>query len=129
MASSKNCIGKFGMSFIISRSSDILGICIAIAVVIGSFSQAPDIPGGEGSDKVVHLLAYGILAFFALLRRQTRRGALAMILAVIALGFMIEVLQPFVGREREIADAMANSAGATVGAMLAFIRKRIRALV
>ena len=47
------------------------------------------------------------------------RRVLAILLAVLALGGALEILQAFVGRDAEWDDMLANTVGATAGTLLA----------
>ena len=76
---------------------------------------------GQGSDKIFHFAAYGLLSVLALIQRQSYRSALMVIIAIVFLGAMIEFLQPFVGRQREAADLVANATGTMIGALLAWL--------
>lgn len=90
-------------------------------LAIGYLSLAPlaVLPEVPGSDKIHHLIAYSMLAFFAIVPRTTSRAAVAALLAVIAYGGLIEVLQPFVNRYSEFNDFLATAAGAALGGLLA----------
>ncbi len=69
-------------------------------------------------DKAGHFVAYVVLAFFAC--RSLRQGrplpAILVVAGCAALGGAIELLQPFVGRHRDIVDFLIDLAGAAVGA-------------
>lgn len=70
------------------------------------------------NDKLQHLVAYLLLGMCAMLASQ-RRGPASLLLAVgfcTALGGLIEILQPFVGRSRDVADLVSDLVGAVVGA-------------
>lgn len=99
------------------------GIAIAITVL----SLAPvdfdsPIPGG---DKGHHLIAYAALIFpVALTARSSLFWALP---AALALGVTIELVQPSVGRMRELADIVANGVGLALGVMLGVSLARVLA--
>ena len=83
----------------------------------------------EGADKVVHAIMFGAMSFTLALDRLMGRGAishvsLALITAItIATGIGIELLQSVMdcGRSGDMADGMADIAGALAG-ILIFIR-------
>ena len=91
-------------------------VTIVLAVVIAVLTLAPMPSGGPaGSDKIYHVLAFACLAFPLPLVRP--RLAVWVILGVIAYGGMIEMIQPFFGRQAEWADLVADGIGAVVGAV------------
>lgn len=93
-------------------------VTIVLAVIIAVLTLAPMPSGGPaGSDKLYHVLAFACLAFPLPLVRP--RLALWVILGVIAYGGVIEVIQPFFGRQAEWADLIADGIGAILGASIA----------
>lgn len=104
------------------------GIALAAAILtfisIGILTLAPvQAPGGFGSGKIYHILAFAALAVplsFAL-----PRFTLGVILFALAYGGFIEIVQPFAGRERELPDLLADAAGGTLGAFLGFVARRV----
>jgi VanZ family protein len=66
-------------------------------------------------DKLEHLAAYGALMFwFAFLYRRTPARA-AYALGFIAMGIAIEFIQPYTGRDFELADMLADALGVALG--------------
>lgn len=95
-----------------------LGALMLMAVAFVSLMPAPDV---GVSDKVAHLVTYFLLAgWFGLLARNP--GMLVCnLVALIAYGMVIEVLQAQTGyRFAEWGDVVANSAGCLLGATLYF---------
>lgn len=93
-------------------------VTLVLAVIIAVLTLAPMPSGGPaGSDKIYHVLAFACLAFPLPLVRL--RLALWVILGVIAYGGMIEIIQPFFGRQAEWADLVADGIGAILGAGVA----------
>lgn len=91
---------------------------LVLAVVIAVLTLAPMPAGGPaGSDKIYHILAFACLAFPLPLVRP--RLTLWVILGVIAYGGIIEMIQPFFGRQAEWADLVADGIGAILGAIVA----------
>jgi len=91
------------------------------ACIIGWLSLAPVYfpPGPEGSDKVEHFLAYALLGLLAGIGRENRRMLIYTLLLIIAYGGLIELIQPYVNRYRELGDLLANGCGAVVGLLTA----------
>lgn len=89
----------------------------ALAMLIGFLTLVPisdsDVPG---SDKTHHLLAFFALALPLSAARP--RWALWIALAATAYGGAIELIQPYVGRDKDIVDFIADAAGAMSGAAL-----------
>lgn len=78
----------------------------------------------EGSDKVVHAIAYAVLA--ALLTYASGRPVLS-VLAAVAYGVSDEVHQAFVpGRSSDVFDLLADAVGAGIGAWTARALWRMR---
>jgi VanZ family protein len=91
-------------------------VTLVLAVVIAVLTLEPMPAGGPaGSDKIYHILAFACLAFPLPLVRP--RFTLWVILGVIAYGGIIEMIQPFFGRQAEWADLVADAIGAVVGAV------------
>ena len=93
-------------------------VTAVLAVIIAVITLAPMPAGGPaGSDKVYHVLAFACLAFPLPLVRP--RWTAWVILGVIAYGGVIEVIQPFFGRQAEWGDLVADGIGAILGAIVA----------
>jgi VanZ family protein len=93
-------------------------VTTVLALIIAVLTLAPMPSGGPaGSDKIYHVLAFACLAFPLPLVRP--RFAVWVILGVIAYGGVIEVIQPFFGRQAEWADLVADGVGAILGAIVA----------
>jgi VanZ family protein len=102
---------KYRAQFIGVALTLFLGIVIAVLTLAPVSSQ--DVPG---SDKLHHALAFAALAFPLSFARS--RLALPVALGVIAYGGMIELIQPYFGRQAEWADFLADILGAITGATL-----------
>lgn len=96
-------------------------LAAGLALVIGLLSLLPvdRLPEVAVSDKLEHLIAYGLLGLLATLRRHTPRTLSLTLLLIIAYGAAIEYLQPYVGRFMELGDFIANSSGALLGVIIA----------
>jgi VanZ family protein len=80
----------------------------------GGFALASPL-GLVGPDKWLHAAGYALLAALvaAAVLPRTRRRHLAVLVAVVAYGALVELLQiPVAGRSGDVFDALANAAGA-----------------
>ena len=91
-----------------------------IMVVAGSLvgKQA----GTIGIDKVIHCTAYALLGTALVLGLPTKR-AIAGLIGLALLSYLIEFLQPFNARSRDFSDAYANTAGVCIGGGLGLIMR------
>ena len=106
-----------------TRNIDIYATII-IAVVIGMATLTPveELPAVSGSDKLYHLISFAILTLpIAVIRPKA--GWVMFILSV-GYGGAIEVLQPLVDRNCELADFLADVGGVALGMTVskAFVR-------
>lgn len=88
-------------------------VLIAALISILALTQGND-AGVPGSDKVHHALAFAALTFPLSIRSP--RLAAWMVLIAIGYGGMIEAIQPYVGRDGESLDLLADTCGALAGA-------------
>ena len=70
-------------------------------------------PAPDGSDKVVHLIAFAALSFP--LARTGRFGLLPVFLGASAFGGMIELIQPSFNRSAELLDWISDTLGVVFG--------------
>jgi VanZ family protein len=94
-------------------------LTIAIGLAIAAFTLTPIAPNTfSGSDKTHHSLAFFVLA----LPLSAARPKIAILVAmsVFTYGGLIELIQPFVGRHRDVADIIANGLGAMAGAVVGY---------
>ena len=112
---------------------------MVLIFVLSSMSQLPPVPGGfDVDDAVAHAVAYGVLAALLLrglaggaLRRVSVEAAWLAVALATLYGLTDEVHQRFVpGRTAEVADLIADAAGATAAAGLIwgwqFVVKAVR---
>lgn len=94
-------------------------VSAGLAAVIGILTLWPGNdapPGPSGVDKIAHFAAFAALAFPV---ARARPGAFwPVVLAAVAYGGAIEIVQPLVDRGRELGDLIADGAGALAGAGL-----------
>lgn len=103
-------------------------VVVILAIVGFSLTPRPETVLGRLSafDKLGHLIAYLALGFFAC-RAMGRPSIFPIVLTVAsgaALGGLIEVVQPLVGRNREFVDFLVDLGGASIGAVIAFLTLR-----
>lgn len=100
-------------------------LAVATGLFIIYMSLRPSLDLTEHiSDKAMHFLAYGAWAAIAC---ATPRGARRMALyagIIFATGLAIEIIQPNVGRDKSLADLVANSLGIAAGILLALWARR-----
>ena len=97
-----------------ARKIDIYAtIIIAFAIGLATLTPVETLPNVSGSDKLYHLISFAILTLpIAIIRPN----AMWIILSLsIAYGGAIEVLQPLVNRNCEMADLFADTCGAMLG--------------
>ena len=82
--------------------------------------------GPDGSDKIVHIIAFAALAFPLSCTR--RIGLLPVFIGACIFGGIIEVLQPLFGRSADVQDWIADIFGVVLGIVLAlqYRRKRLQ---
>ena len=81
-------------------------------------------PAPDGSDKVVHLIAFAALAFP--LARTGRIGLAPVLIGASVYGGIIELIQPSFGRSADMQDWIADIAGVALGIVLALLYRRFR---
>ena len=85
--------------------------------------EAPP-PGPEGSDKLVHFVAFAALAFP--LARTGRVGLLPVFFGASVFGGAIELIQPSFNRSADVNDWIADVAGVALGIGCGLLYRRIR---
>ena len=106
------------ISYLRARKIDIYAtIAIAFAIGLATLTPVETLPNVSGSDKLYHLISFAILTLpIAIIRPH----ALWIILGLsIAYGGAIEIIQPLVNRNCEMADFLADAAGAVLGVLVA----------
>lgn len=94
-----------------------LSLALLAFVTWGSLTPGIVLPQVVHSDKTRHFLAYAAIAFPIGLARP--RGWGWMLLALLGWSICIEIIQPFVGRSRDVRDFLANASGAGLGILIA----------
>ena len=101
-----------------ARKIDIYAtITIAFAIGMATLTPVETLPNVSGSDKLYHLISFAILTLPIAVIRQK---AMWVILSLsIAYGGAIEIIQPLVNRNCEMADFLTDAGGAVVGVLVA----------
>ena len=96
-----------------------LTLSVAMRWPLDAPPQAP-----EGSDKLVHLVAFAALAFP--LARTGRIGLLPVFVGASAFGGAIELIQPSFNRSADLNDWIADIVGVILGIGLGLLYRRLR---
>ena len=101
-------------------------IIVFFAIAFLSLTPSYELPGPRLSDKIHHLIAYGVLTATAIMGRH-RRSVLTVLAAVIAYGFLLEALQGLMGLGRSASwlDGIANMVGALLGVLVALAFEKV----
>ena len=81
-------------------------------------------PAPEGSDKLVHFIAFAVLAFP--LARTGRIGLLPVFVGASVYGGAIELIQPSFNRSAEIHDWISDIVGVVLGIGFGLLYRRLR---
>jgi len=99
--------------------------CLMLVAVLSLIPQ-PEIDAPEGSDKALHLIAYGVIAACAGLGFTSWNRRFLACAAAIGIGILLEIAQAtWAGRNGSVADALANTAGVALGLLAAFLVLRL----
>ena len=85
--------------------------------------EAPP-PAPDGSDKLVHLIAFAALSFP--LARTGRVGLAPVFVGASAFGGLIELIQPSFNRSADMSDWIADILGVALGIICGLIYRRLR---
>jgi len=100
-----------------------LAVTLTLTVAMLWPMEAPP-PAPEGSDKLVHLIAFAVLAFP--LARTGRFGLLPVFIGASAFGGAIELIQPSFNRGADVNDWAADVVGVVLGIGLGLLYRRLR---
>jgi VanZ family protein len=98
-------------------------LCLAAVIVLSLMPRPPRIDiDFDYLDKAEHAIAYAALgflglAFFSDVGARGKSGLLSSVGFGLAVGVAIEFIQPYVGRNFELADMAVDLAGLLVGAL------------
>ena len=103
----------------------LLSIIVTLTLTIAMLwpLEAPP-PAPEGSDKLVHLIAFAALAFP--LARTGRIGLLPVFIGASAFGGAIELIQPSFNRSADVNDWIADVVGVVLGIGCGLLYRRLR---
>ena len=96
---------------------------IFIIITFLSFYPLKEQPNIPGTDKIHHLIAYSALAIGVGLRRPSNY-----VLIIILFSFysgLIEIIQPYLNRFREVEDFLFNNLGILIGLTLGIVINKI----
>ena len=82
------------------------------------------LPGADGSDKLVHLVAFAVLSFP--LSRTGRFGLLPVFVGTSIFGGILEIIQPSFNRSADINDWIADIIGTAIGILGGLIYRQLR---
>lgn len=104
----------------------VLAVSFVLAVVTCYLTllTKPDLSGQQQFDKLYHFLAFAALVLPSAL--FDRRDMLWIAVSALALGAIIEVIQPYVGRGRELGDFFADALGVGAAVVAGSIYQRLR---
>jgi VanZ family protein len=90
-------------------------------IILGSLLKVPDVDVGiQHNDKLLHFLAYFILAGWFVQLYHTQSTRILIVLFAVALGLVLEFLQGTISyRSFDWIDVMANTLGALTAYLLA----------
>ena len=100
-----------------------LAVTLTLTVALLWPMEAPP-PAPEGSDKLVHLVAFAALAFP--LARTGRFGLLPVFIGASAFGGAIELIQPSFNRSADLNDWVADVVGVILGIGLGLLYRHLR---
>lgn len=108
-------------------------VLVTVALLIGTHLPPGNVPRVVlqiAPDKILHAVGYGTLAFLLYGGIRVRvhrrlRTYVWVILAVAALSVIDEMTQPLTGRDRDLLDFLASTAGAVLGATAAVFAEQI----
>ena len=100
-----------------------LAVTLTLTVAMLWPLEAPP-PAPEGSDKLVHFIAFAALAFP--LARTGRFGLLPVFIGASGFGGAIELIQPSFNRSADVNDWVADIVGVALGIGCGLLYRRLR---
>ncbi len=102
-----------------TRWSALLTVVIGTVIAVLTLMPPTEMDMPAGSDKTYHFLAFVALALPLAFVRPRWSGVLFVTYS--AYGAVIELVQPFVGRSRELADLLFDMAGIACGMVVGVV--------
>ncbi len=102
-----------------------IGIALILVLLYGSLAPATAMPPLGGSDKFWHTATYFVVMVYFAQIYSTLRSRLSIAAALIALGVLIEFIQPLVNRQFDWFDALANAVGVAAALLISLSRLRL----
>lgn len=99
----------------------IVAITLTVAM-LWPLEAPPPVP--EGSDKLLHFIAFAALAFP--LARTGRLGLVLVFIGASAFGGLIELVQPAFNRSADMGDWVADTVGVAIGIGCGLLYRRLR---
>jgi len=101
----------------------VLAYFAAILVVsVLSLIPQPQLDAPEGTDKALHLLAYGVIAACGALGFPNWNRRILAGTTAVGIGIFLEVAQgAWAGRNGSVADALSNTVGVILGLIAAYV--------
>ena len=109
---------------LIKKNWSIITIIVLCGITILSQTPLKQLPDAPGSDKTHHLMAYAALAYPASLRQPTGWEAIILLFALYS--GLIEIIQPYMYRNGEWLDFVANITGLLLGGMLGLSTSKLQ---
>ncbi len=100
-----------------------LAVTIVLTVAMLWPLESPP-PAPEGSDKLVHFIAFAALAFP--LARTGRFGLIPVLIGASAFGGLIELIQPTFNRSADVNDWIADTLGVFIGIGFGLVYRYVR---
>ena len=98
-------------------------VAVTLSVAILWPLEAPP-PAPEGTDKLVHFMAFAALAFP--MARTGRLGLASVFIGANAFGALIELVQPAFNRRADMGDWLADTVGIAIGIGCGLLYRRLR---
>ena len=99
-----------------SKIAIALTVIFGVTIAWGTLMPLKELPPVPGTDKIQHLIAFGVFVLPVSLLLPARSW-LIFIIAVVY-GGLIEIIQPHVNRHGELGDFFANTVGALIGVLI-----------
>ena len=110
-----------GMRKYLDIALTVIVTTVLTAAMLWPLEAAP--PAPEGSDKLIHFIAFAALAFP--LAHTGRFGLIPVLIGASAFGGLIELIQPTFNRSTDLNDWATNTLGVLIGIGLGLAYRRV----